>query len=419
MGYFPKKSQIRWAGAVISAGVFFILLSPVGASSIDDLKKQIDSKNDEIKKIQEELQKYNEELSKTSQASRTLKGRINSLNKNIVSIKKQISLTQAQIRGKELEITDLKGKIQLKENDIQQRRGAMRDAILSLAKLESASTLEVLLKTNTLSDFFSNIQQNQSFQKELQANLIEFRALKAELQGEKSDAEKKNQQLNSFKGQLSDKKIIAEGEKKDRQNLLVVTKNQEKKYQELVAVTEKKRQEIEREIEELEAELRKNVDVSTLPTRRKGFLEWPAGGRMSQGYGATQFALYGSHFYKFHNGIDLASSIGTPVVAAEKGTVIAVGNSDLYCLGGAYGKFIVIDHGNNLITLYAHLSLQRVSVGHAVKREDLIGYMGKTGYSTGSHLHFTVYDARTFELRQSKVCGILPYGGSVNPLDYL
>ena len=139
---------------------------------------------------------------------------------------------------------------------------------------------------------------------------------------------------------------------------------------------------------------------------------------MTQGYGATDFAKNGYQGH-WHNGVDLAAAIGTPVLAAEDGTIMAAGNQDLYCRKGAYGRFIAINHTDNLTTLYGHLSRILVAKGDIVKRGQVIGYSGQTGYATGPHLHFTVYAQATFYMGISKACGPMPYGGDLNPIGYL
>ncbi|MBI2003545.1 MAG: M23 family metallopeptidase [Parcubacteria group bacterium] len=91
------------------------------------------------------------------------------------------------------------------------------------------------------------------------------------------------------------------------------------------------------------------------------------------------------------NGIDVANLCGTPIYAAATGSVIAV--QGIGWNGGA-GKYIKVSHGNEIYTLYAHLSRLLVSGGESVVRGQLIGLMGSTGNSTGCHLHFEVHGAR-------------------------
>ena len=109
---------------------------------------------------------------------------------------------------------------------------------------------------------------------------------------------------------------------------------------------------------------------------------WPASGRVTSEFGDVRIT-------GIHRGIDIANVTGTPVKATANGTVIAVGTN------GNYGKRIMIYHGtddksNTYVTVYAHLSEFKVRVGDKVSQGDLIGLMGNTGYSTGSHLHYEV-----------------------------
>lgn len=105
-----------------------------------------------------------------------------------------------------------------------------------------------------------------------------------------------------------------------------------------------------------------------------GSYVWPASGRITQGY----------RFY--HKALDIANRGGGPILAADAGTVIVAGWVD----NSGYGNRVMIDHGNGSVTLYAHLSLIQVQTGQRVNRGDVIGQMGSTGRSTGTHLHFEI-----------------------------
>ena len=103
-------------------------------------------------------------------------------------------------------------------------------------------------------------------------------------------------------------------------------------------------------------------------------LAWPTNGSVTSGFGYRWGSL--------HAGIDIANGTGTPIRAAKAGTVILAG------WNGGYGNCIVIDHGGGFSTLYGHMTRLRASEGQRVDQGDLIGDMGSTGNSTGSHLHF-------------------------------
>ncbi len=92
-----------------------------------------------------------------------------------------------------------------------------------------------------------------------------------------------------------------------------------------------------------------------------------------------------------HNGVDLASKYGTPIMASASGVVIVSKTSGY---NGGFGNFIVVEHPNGTQTLYGHLSENLVSVGGKVEQGDVIGKMGSTGKSTGNHIHFEIHGAK-------------------------
>ncbi len=109
---------------------------------------------------------------------------------------------------------------------------------------------------------------------------------------------------------------------------------------------------------------------------------WPCRGFVTSGFGRRSSPFTGQS--RMHTGIDISNRPGTPVMAPARGTVTFSGSD------GAYGISIVINHGNNLVTKYAHLQRTLVREGQQVQREDVIGTLGNTGRSTGPHLHYEV-----------------------------
>ena len=126
----------------------------------------------------------------------------------------------------------------------------------------------------------------------------------------------------------------------------------------------------------------RQVDQVADPALAGTFVVPVPSARMSSGFGFRVHPVFGIR--RLHAGMDLAAPTGTPVVAAGAGTVVTSGN-----LGG-YGNTVVIDHGNGLSTLYAHMSVLHLEVGDTVAAGQLVGAVGTTGTSTGPHLHFEV-----------------------------
>ncbi|MGB7981901.1 MAG: peptidoglycan DD-metalloendopeptidase family protein [Candidatus Nanopelagicales bacterium] len=122
--------------------------------------------------------------------------------------------------------------------------------------------------------------------------------------------------------------------------------------------------------------------LSFVPTG-SGF-QWPIPGvRVGQGVGPRIHPVYG--YRSCHTGVDLGSPSGTPIRATAAGIIVS--NTS----GGPYGNHTLIAHGNGIFSMYAHQSKFGAREGQKVKKGDVIGYVGSTGYSTGPHLHFEIH----------------------------
>jgi len=122
---------------------------------------------------------------------------------------------------------------------------------------------------------------------------------------------------------------------------------------------------------------------------------WPANAVITSGFGWRRNPL--GRRWRFHSGIDLGGKRGDPVYAAAQGKVITAGWS------GGFGRYVEIDHGFGIVTVYAHNHRLLVKEGDVVRRGQKIALMGSTGRSTGPHLHFEVHLD----------------GAAVDPMDYL
>jgi len=107
---------------------------------------------------------------------------------------------------------------------------------------------------------------------------------------------------------------------------------------------------------------------------------WPVKGVVTLEFGEVDLP-----YQPLHTGIDIAGKTGDPITPFMKGEVIHTGE-----LSWGYGKHIIIDHGNNITSLYGHLSKINVKKDDEVKPGDVIGLEGSTGWSTGPHLHFEI-----------------------------
>jgi murein DD-endopeptidase MepM/ murein hydrolase activator NlpD len=108
----------------------------------------------------------------------------------------------------------------------------------------------------------------------------------------------------------------------------------------------------------------------------------PLSGRVTSGFGTRFHPILG--YQRFHAGVDLAATYGSPIAAAADGRVVSAG------WHGGYGQLVAVVHGGGIETLYGHMSRIAARPGEMVRQGQVIGYVGSTGLSTGPHLHYEV-----------------------------
>lgn len=439
-----KKWIIIFALMLITG--YCLLITEIFAATIDELKAQIDQRNKQIAEIEKEISQYQEELNKNIKQAATLKNQIQQLELTKKKLLSNISLTQKQIEATSLTIEQVNLEIENKERKIDDKISTLAEVLKDLQDKESTTLLELVLSGQNFSDFFSGLETMENFQEEINVNLTGLRNLKSSLEGEKSEKENQKSNLQQYKTKLVDQKTLVEINKTNTNKLLQETKNKESNYKKVLEEKTKLREAFERELEELESQLRIEIDPTSFPPAGRGVLGWPFTNEkmrecrtfddlkniycITQYFGNTPFASVNPQLYKqgTHKGIDFRASEGTPVLASEDGVVKGAGDTDLICRNASYGKWILIEHPNGLSTLYAHLSLIKVSTGQRVERGQLIGYSGNTGSSTGPHLHFTVYATQGVSITTfpSRICKgrnytipVASFNSYLNPLSYL
>ena len=402
-------------GRYLTLILSIFLFSSVYAAVPDQLRQSIDSKLQELQKINAEIEQTEADLKKTQTQQRSLSQELKSLDYNINQVNLNIRSTAINIDKLGLDLEALRYEISDAESQIEIKRTAVIRLLRELQEKDRESFLALVLRNKSLADGFLEMQTISDLNFGLSNEVQDLSLLKKSLDLKFQDRTLKKNRLQTESQNFSNRKNILSDQKSTRNNLLTQTKNQEKLYQQELAALEKKQAAISGDIEKIEDELRRSFDPTLLPAKRPGVLAMPLSGpRITQKFGVISY-LYGG---KPHNGMDFGAPIGTEIFAAADGVVFAVGDNGRY----QYGKHIVIQHENNLTTLYAHLSKSIVVKGAIVKKGDVIGYSGNTGYTVGrGHLHFGLYWAPSVVLKSFSncSCGLVPIGVTIDPLDYL
>lgn len=410
-----RKYLVRYVLVIAALVVAQIAPASLQAQTATDLQSQIDAKAKELERVNQQILQTQAVLSETEAQSKTLKQELGKIDTNIKSVNLGIQKSELLIDKLGLEINSLGQDIIEKEKIVEEKRLAVGSIIQTLQTKDNENLLITFLNNRSLAESLAEAQSLSDLNSELLGQVVAIRELKEQLLERRDQVTEKKGSVEVEHRTLQVQKSIAQEQREERAQILAKTQNQERIYQQTLSELEKQQQAISKQIDDIESQLRDNYNPSAAPSKRGGVLSFPlANPRITQEYGATAFAAR-AYKTQFHNGMDFAAPIGTPVLAAADGVVTTVGNNGRV----QYGRYIVIKHGNNLSTLYGHLSRQAVTEGEAVKRGDIIGYSGNTGYSTGPHLHFTVYLTASIQLKSIAGAGIVPAGFTLNPRDYL
>ena len=425
------KKRLNIIIFVFAAAISFPIFTY--ADIVDELKNKISETSDKVKNIEAEIAAYNAQLKKTQSEKNTLNSAIKTLDINKQIITKDISLTQTKIETANSSLEEVEQGIQQIHFKIKDNKEFLKTSIKNMAIDDSVSQTEFLtnvLSSESISDVFDKASQVESFQKSLIAHLQDINKNRDNLQEVQLIKQQQRSELLNLNQELVAKQSIVAQTAAQKASLLKSTKNKEAAYQAELAARNKIKKQLEQEMASYEEDLRVTINPDTLPKTGTKALRYPvAKPVITQYFGNTAFASANSQVYNGsgHNGIDFGVSVGTRIVSAASGVIQSTGDTDKACRGASYGKWVLVRHNNGLSTLYAHLSVISVSPGQAVSSGDIVGLSGNTGYSTGPHLHFTVYATKAVSVisRQSRACGTMmtlpvsPQNGYLNPLSFL
>ena len=258
----------------------------------------------------------------------------------------------------------------------------------------SLSYLSVLFKATSMADLLNRMEfvnEVAEYNKTLIAAMKETRE---NIKAEKTEMEAKEAQLGEQQDEL-------QGKLDETTKLMNEYAADQKALERMHAAEEKAADEIDAQIARLiaDSDVVPGSEGFIWPVSTSKMISSPIGSRVAPGgFGSTN-----------HKGVDICNVGYTSSVYATKSGRVLLTNSSGW--GGGYGNYVVIDHGGGLTTLYAHMSVVKVSPGDTVSQGTAIGVTGNTGASTGPHLH---YEVRTTTIVNGKSVTVYQ-----NPLNYL
>ena len=362
----------RLMALALAAGLALLpLFAAFGfASEADDKQAELNEVQSQMQKMQERKEKARQKAAAASEGLEEIQSRLNEL-------QAQARELQAKSNALQAKINDNQAKLAKKKAEVEQRKKIYSQRLRQIYINGQVNYLDVLLGAKDFGDFSSRMYLLQKIISSDIAMLQQLQKDEAEIKSRQEQLDAEMKEIKSTKAELEAKRARANKLKEQRSYMLYKAQEEEQQsqseYERLLAISEN-----------ITAMLR-NMESSgggSSSSGGTGRFMWPCRGEITSYFGWRTHPIFGTT--KYHSGMDIAVDYGTPILAADSGTVIYSG-----WLGG-YGYAVMIDHGSGLVTLYAHNQSLNVYEGQYVTKGTCIAYAGSTGYSTGPHCHFEV-----------------------------
>ena len=408
---FVKNASFKKL-AFLSVIIFSLLTSSLITSgkSISDLKEEQEKINEQKEETDNHLQEVNE-LKENAQTERDI------LDIELVEATHELELVQNELK----ETTELLNQTILELEEAARQRekhySIFRERFAAMYENGNTGYLDVILNSDNFSDLLKRIEYI-NFIMDYDNNLVnDLIEIERTIEEKALQIEKKKAEVEVLLAQQEEKTLALEAKLEEKRLLIEKLEADANSYQQQIDELEASDKEIQKLIEEAEAEEQRKREEAARQaaaaaasgrssatyyddssfTYTGGQLAWPVPGRgrISSSFGNRRNPISGRSEY--HTGIDIPAPTGTDIIAVEDGVVLSAGWQN------GYGYTVVISHGSGLSSMYAHNSKLVVSAGQSVVRGQVIAKAGSTGYSTGPHLHF--------EIRLN--------GKHVNPVNYI
>ena len=364
---------------------------------------QIRTLREQVEEASAEEAEVLDRVDEVAAKRRSLEGQVRALDADIAAVELELAnatilldTITADLRRAETKLTATSNDLHLARTELTDRavNAYIRQPGAQMANviLERQSFRELAAATDFLRSLFDaqhrSVDRYRSLQQAIDGERRSLGELRDQAAAQRDLVASHREELLSARTQRDGLRAQALSEEARQKALLAEVKEQVKQFEAEIASLKK-------ESDAIAALLRARQRAQRVTPSGKGVLAVPVPGAITSTFGSRVHPIFET--VRMHNGIDFSAPTGTPVKAADAGTVAVAGTR------GGYGTTLILDHNNGLATLYGHLSRLAVGEGAKVARGQVIGYAGSTGYSTGPHLHF--------EVRVS--------GNPVDPLRYL
>ena len=239
-----KCSAIIAKLALLASLFLFILPVIVNGSLIDDINKQIKETEEQMTKLEKQAQEYQNVINEKRKEIKSLQNEIATYNAKIRKLEAEINWTELKISQIKLEIIQLNYNLKKTEKDISGQKNKLVEILQAINEYDKVSDLEIILQSESLSEFFNQKTYIENLQKAAQQELENLKYFKNKLISDKQTKEEKRQELENLKKDLENKQNSLTSQRSSKKALLKYTKGQEERYREMLSHIKKQKEKL-------------------------------------------------------------------------------------------------------------------------------------------------------------------------------
>lgn len=358
-------------------------------SKLKGVKRKMNAVQHKIKVVQVKERQYSENIHDLEARLNKTKARLNKIKVQMRKLGAEHDVVITRLSDTQIRLTQRKSLLARRLRDNYARSQTTYTQVL----IQSRSLTDLLSRSQYVRQIvLSDTELIDGVKQDVAQIKTDKQALEEQQQRAKTLADEFEQQKQEYAEERQEQRVLLVGAQELHQEaqdeldeLEEAAADMTDRVRQLSSVLHRRR-EIERQAMLAAKQRQRSGDTTPLPKSElpewRGSFRMPVNGRIVSGFGSRFHPIL--HRRKMHTGVDIAASSGTPIHAAGSGVVIL----SAYYRG--YGNAVIIDHGNNVTTLYGHCSALLVSEGQSVKVGQVIARVGATGMATGPHLHWEV-----------------------------
>lgn len=342
---------------------------------------------DQLEGAKSRVQEAREDLAEKRTLARRARNRVVEAQQDLAAAAARLRRAELRLAQTRMDLAEVRRELEKTRKRLAAHQGAMQERLIALFRNQEPSYAEVILRSSSFEDFANRAVFTSRIAQRDETVLVSIVTDKRKAEAQQALLVAKEAEQEELQAKVArERREVAQKAARSKRVAAEAHKD--------VAEAERQLDEMEQEVASVAAMLRR------LAARRSsgssggsashsapwsGDGRWPVSGPITSSYGWRIHPI--THTRRFHDGVDIGAPGGTPIHSAAAGTVVETG------WRGAYGLVVIVDHGSGIATMYAHCQTGSVQVspGQEVSKGQVVARVDSTGWSTGNHLHFTVF----------------------------